>query len=91
MVCEEGADGPDDGENGDNEEDEDGVGGQSVVLDIDVHEVCEHAHGWDLVVVRSSTRKLLAHGGLLTKVRISRKRQKTKSTPYIIFAIVDVV
>ena len=48
VVGEQSADGPDDGEDGDYEEDEDGVWGESVVLDVDVDEVGKHADRWDL-------------------------------------------
>lgn len=89
VVGEESADGPDDGEDGDDEEDEDRIWCECVVLDVDVHEVGEHAHGWDLEVVRPSGGWRIDRR--LTRVRISRKRQKTKSTPYIIFAVVEVV
>ena len=48
MVGEEGCDGPGEGEDGDDEEDEDVVGGEGVGAVVDVYEVGEHAHCWDL-------------------------------------------
>lgn len=48
MVGEEGCNGPGEGEDGDDEEDKDIVGGEGVRAVVDVHEVGEHAHCWDL-------------------------------------------
>ena len=48
MVGEEGCDSPGGAEHGDDEEDKDVVGGEGVGFGVDVHEVGEHAEGWDL-------------------------------------------
>lgn len=48
VVGEEGCNGPGEGEDGDDEEDKDIVGGEGVRAVVDVHEVGEHAHCWDL-------------------------------------------
>lgn len=50
MVGEDGEDGPYDAEDGDDKEDEDVGWGQGVVGCVDVDEVGQHAHCWDLVV-----------------------------------------
>ncbi|KAK0102639.1 hypothetical protein ONS95_006243 [Cadophora gregata] len=49
VVGEERGDGPGEGEDRDDEEDEDVVGGEGVGAVVDVDEVGEHAHCWDLV------------------------------------------
>jgi hypothetical protein len=100
VVGEEGEDAPDGGEDGDDEEDEDGGGREAVLLVVDVHEVGEHAEGWDLGRGEGSApvrwrggegEEELGRGRRgLTRVIISMKRQKVKKSSNIMIAAVKV-
>jgi hypothetical protein len=95
---EEGEDGPDSGEDGDDEEDEDGGWSEEVLGVVYVDEVGEHAEGGDLwegeLATRVGYHREMDNGREgeqmeeLTRVMISRKRQKAKKIPTSMVAAV---